>query len=137
LQAGWDTYGAPPIDEDCLGGAVASLKQIIGWRREQELMVEAPFVAPMSNGGVQLEWEKEGKYLEVHVEPEPPHPTFLAVAETPGGEISEEGVVDSESAFKDLLSWVASGTADELKKFEGVREMPDWNRMRGSCSYAA
>jgi hypothetical protein len=61
LQAGWDSYGAPPVNRDA-GHFVLEILQ--GIMRPQ---TPIPQIIPSSVGGVQLEWHEKGIDLELHV----------------------------------------------------------------------
>lgn len=63
LEHNWDTYGAPPINADILASVerfVTSLYAVIDFPK--------PTVVPCSNGGVQLEWNRDNKTLELEFE---------------------------------------------------------------------
>jgi hypothetical protein len=63
LPAGWDSYGAPPIDAHCVAKAVQVLVEVM------EPDTPAPSVVPTSRGGVQFEWHTGGVDFEIEVEP--------------------------------------------------------------------
>jgi hypothetical protein len=52
LKAGWDSYGAPPISAEAIQRA----------RR----WLESVHVVPTSDGGVQIEWNRDGVEVEVY-----------------------------------------------------------------------
>lgn len=81
LPAGWDSYGAPPIDPECLIKAVQVLVEAM------EPDTPAPSVVPTSRGGVQFEWHTGGVDFEIEVEP-----TCLVSAyyRTAGGAVEKE-----------------------------------------------
>lgn len=60
--AGWDSYDAAPISAIAADEVVAFLQRIGD-------EVEEPFVAPLHDGGIQVEWERGDDYLEFVVEP--------------------------------------------------------------------
>lgn len=64
LPANWDTYGALPIELSVVNQASQLMSEIL------ELEDPAPWVVPMSNGGIQLEWHENGADLEIEIEPE-------------------------------------------------------------------
>lgn len=61
LQQDWDSYGAPPLDPHVLRSAVRLLMRSM---REE---TPAPFLVPLSTGGLQLEWHQGGFDIEVEV----------------------------------------------------------------------
>ncbi|MGM0575282.1 MAG: hypothetical protein ACQEXJ_06090 [Myxococcota bacterium] len=87
LGPDWDSYGARPPRPDLVGAAI----QLIG-----RLMAEgapAPHVLPTNRGGVQLEWARNGRELEVEVlEPD----RFEVLYEEEGTDDVFEGEVDGD-----------------------------------------
>lgn len=53
LKENWDSYGGSPITEKAL--------------RIARLMLTAPTIVPMSCGGIQLEWHKNGMDIEIAI----------------------------------------------------------------------
>ena len=66
LQAGWDSYGGIPVND----GAIEHAKQFLNNALFSTL--DMPFVTPTSCGGVQVEWTRNNKDLEI---------TFLSLTE--------------------------------------------------------
>lgn len=64
LPAGWDSYGARPIEAN----AVDAILQVLG--RTMERYSPAPAVVPTASGGLQLEWHAGGIDLEVEATPD-------------------------------------------------------------------
>jgi len=58
-RAGWDSYGASTISED----ALESARRFLDSALFSDL--EKPFVAPTSTGGIHVEWNRDGKALEL------------------------------------------------------------------------
>jgi hypothetical protein len=58
LVKGWDSYAGRCIKPWAINEAVAFLQMM-------PPQSPLPFAAPISNGNVQLEWKKPGKYLEL------------------------------------------------------------------------
>lgn len=63
LQDNWDSYGAVPIQEECIRHAVRLLDILA------PLHLPEPAVVPTSFGGVQIEWHLLGIDLEIEVLP--------------------------------------------------------------------
>lgn len=62
---GWNLYDADPIDER----SVPTVKAILEGLGE----LPQPFIAPLADGGIQLEWErKDGLGLEIEIDPKEP-----------------------------------------------------------------
>jgi len=58
-QAGWDSYGAHSIDNEALEHAKRFLNDSLFSN------LDKPFITPTSNGGIQVEWNRDGKALEL------------------------------------------------------------------------
>jgi hypothetical protein len=61
LQANWDSYGAQPIDKQCM---VTAILLLLTTSRPK---TPPPSVVPTVRGGVQLEWHRGGIDLEIEV----------------------------------------------------------------------
>jgi len=59
LSTNWDSYGAGAIDSKLVHGAVNFINGLLG------PATPAPRVVPLSSGGLQLEWHRQGIDLEV------------------------------------------------------------------------
>ena len=64
LPDGWDSYGSRTIQPEAVAGAATLLLSASHSR------MPAPFVAPVSGGGLQFEWNLEGCDLEVEALPD-------------------------------------------------------------------
>lgn len=90
LSPGWDGYSAPQVSIDIIDRATQLLLviMIIGRGR-----FPLPFVAPLPDGGLELEWETEtGKELILVLSPERPGIEFLFNQ----GSFEETGVTDGQ-----------------------------------------
>lgn len=59
LPKDWDSYGAPPIDRKVLLIACAVLARLVG--------LPYPWIVPMVNGGICLEWHFNQRDIEVEI----------------------------------------------------------------------
>ena len=100
LPAGWDSYGAPPIDPGCVIKAVHVLMEAM------EPDTPAPSVVPTSRGGVQFEWHIGGIDFEIEIEP-----TYLVSAyyRAAGGAVEKE--IPPTTEIHSLKSLVADLSA--------------------------
>ncbi len=114
LKFNWDSYNSPPVNKKCINHTFTILRKIFEWRTNSNEKLPAPFAAPLSNGGIQLEWEENNKYLEIDIEPESSEFTFLAIAYLNKNEITLEGTFRSLMGLKDLLHWFINGTGKDL-----------------------
>ncbi len=69
LPADWDSYGARPISAVAIDAATALLRRAALELSALGESVEPFDVAPLANGGVQLEWRRADAVLEVEVDP--------------------------------------------------------------------
>lgn len=98
LPDNWDGYDASPINENCIATARRLVKSLAG-------ATPRPRVVPLSTGGVQFEWDKGGRSLEIGVDA-PDEINYLKF--DPASEIEECGSVASEdpSAIRSLIMWL-------------------------------
>ena len=66
LPSNWDSYGAPPVDQHCLVSALHFLAKLLA---PDASAAQTPALVPTSAGGVQIEWHREGKDLEIRIDP--------------------------------------------------------------------
>ena len=70
LEPNWDSYGAQPISLLAVKKAVQLLSQLAAiWPAAVAVSLRPYDVAPLSNGGVQLEWRSSKGSLEVEINP--------------------------------------------------------------------
>jgi hypothetical protein len=62
LEAGWDSYGARPVDPRC---AVATAEFVLNLLDRN---MPQPTVVATTRGGIQLEWRRAGADLEIEIE---------------------------------------------------------------------
>jgi len=59
LQENWDGYGAAQIEEQVAQNALMLLLEVM------DNDAPVPSVVPLSDGGVQIEWHRRGRHLEI------------------------------------------------------------------------
>jgi len=114
LPKDWDSYGGNVINEDCIGHAVEILKHLIELRDRTGISLPVPFVAPLSSGGIQIEWEERERYLELSLVPDASNIEYFASDITSVGELSLEGSIKSIRNLEGLLLWFIRGEAEDL-----------------------
>jgi hypothetical protein len=67
LPDDWEASGSPKPTITAINGAIACIGSVAGLGFEA---LTAPFVAPMPDGGVQLEWDHGDRHLEIEVLPD-------------------------------------------------------------------
>lgn len=113
LDENWDTYGAPPIRSSCLKQAHEFLVSWYECLNKLGIKVPQPFITPISDGGIQFEWDAEGRYLELDFTPSEHSPYFYAEDESREGEPSWEGTIYNVG-YKVLLNWLITGEHGKL-----------------------
>jgi len=119
LAPNWDSYDSPSIDKECIGRGISFLKKLLQWREEIGLKIQAPFVAPLSNGGIQFEWERDKRYLEISIAPKSSTIDFLATDQAPDGELILEGSLKSQDDLKYFLYYFTERSSEWI--------VPLWN----------
>ncbi|MBW1998506.1 MAG: hypothetical protein JRJ29_11150 [Deltaproteobacteria bacterium] len=122
----WDSYGAKAIDRECISQGVSIFKELLKLRSLEEGEIPAPFVAPLSSGGIQIEWEEGERYIEVSITPDPLSVDYFATDKAREGQLSLEGPLRSTSALKALLTWFVSGTAEDLAQLTFEEPHEEW-----------
>lgn len=64
LDYDWDSYGAPPIDSNCIEIAQLFIEMV------SQRFPPQPHIGPVPDGGVQIEWHRNGIDLEVEFSPD-------------------------------------------------------------------
>jgi hypothetical protein len=64
LKSNWDSYGGKPMTESALAEAELLLNAF------ERIQAVEPSVVPCSNGGIQIEWHRNGYTLEIEISPE-------------------------------------------------------------------
>jgi hypothetical protein len=126
LPENWDSYAAKAIDRDCISRGVTIFKELIKLSSVAKVKIPAPFVAPLSSGGIQIEWEEGERYLEVSITPDPLSVDYFAADEAKEGQLSLEGSLRSTSALKELLTWFVIGTAENLAQLTFEEPSEAW-----------
>jgi hypothetical protein len=114
LPKNWDSYGGNAINEDCVGRAIKILKHLVEVRDRTSISLPVPFVAPLSSGGIQIEWEKDERYLELSLVPQDSDIEYFASDKTCAGELTLEGSLKSVKNFEELFFWFIKGEAEDL-----------------------
>lgn len=98
LEQGWDSYGSPSISDDVLDIATDIVaKATVDY-------VSPPRIIPVSGGGVQIEWSRESREIEVEVHPDLSIEVLLSENGQPQEDLELPGV---DPAFVGiLLSWL-------------------------------
>ena len=97
LGENWNGYGEHPIHGSAVKRAVAVLDAVCP-------DAPAPYVVPMSDGGVQIEWAAGG--FEVEVEVPPTGPAQILIVEPSGREIEMSAPSSRSPAWGQLRDWL-------------------------------
>ena len=103
LEQDWDGYGGGPPTEEAVKAAVALLLET---HRLTQGPLEAPFIAPLPEGGLELEWDLDsGAELMLVIPPTGTDIRYLLDEPTSSGDINEsEGVVPRDATLSELIS---------------------------------
>jgi len=103
LPERWDSYNATIASQSTLDFALNFLRNAATMFAAYKDELPTPFLVPTSSGGVQFEWEIEGRELELEI-PRPNSFQYLRVA-------GDEEIEDSASRWEAmrLIRWVAGG----------------------------
>lgn len=102
LTPNWDSYGSEPMNQRAIDVAL-NLVHDVGFRN-----IPAPRVIPVSGGGIQLEWVKENRELEVEIHPD----GTIAYLVVHNGEPTSEDEIEPREVLlqtERLLSWLSTG----------------------------
>lgn len=124
----WDSYGAKPIDKECIAQSLKVIEELIRLKSIESFKIPNPFIAPLSSGGIQIEWEENDRYLEITISPNNPNIDYFATDKTKGGQLSLEGPLKSVTFLNELLAWFVNGKAEDLSKLslEFENEYESW-----------
>lgn len=126
LPENWDSYAAKAIDRECISRGVSIFKELVKLRSVAEVQIAAPFVAPLSSGGIQIEWEEGERYLEVSITPDPLSVDYFATDKAKEGQLTLEGSLRSTSALKELVTWFVIGAAEDLAQLAFEEPPEEW-----------
>lgn len=100
LPDNWDGYGSPSLQPAVQETASALIGIIC------EAVAPTPHFAPVSGGGLQLEWQRQGRELELEILPDG-EIVFLKVSEA--GEMQEGSLPSSfHDNAMELVQWLTS-----------------------------
>ena len=97
LPKNWDGYGAEQIHGHIPLRALAVLREVMDYDSP------APSIVPLSDGGIQLEWHRHGRSLEIEF-PTDAAPSFFYYEES-GGEV--EGQVSR--SYDQIQTYICTG----------------------------
>lgn len=95
LRKGWDSYGADPPDEPTLEAGRSLL-----WSLSEVVEIPKPHIYPTRSGGIQFEWELDGRYIELEVD-SPQTATWYFCDEKTHAE--EEGTLRVSDSLEEIV----------------------------------
>ena len=105
LEADWNGYGEQPISHDSISDTIRILHRVAKGG-------PAPVVAPMYDGGIQIEWYCDDTEIEVEVPPKGPMSIYI---------IRPDGTADERSAhLADEPVWGELGAAIAQMRPDGA-----------------
>lgn len=89
LEAGWDSYDAETIAAEAILAAERLIHEVVTAHSWTPVEYLTPYVLPLADGGVQIEWTGPQGRLDVEVSPEE-EVSFLLIQGEAGSETFEE-----------------------------------------------
>jgi hypothetical protein len=101
LPEDWDTYGSPPVSAQAIEIAIKVLCLIAAGEPPM------PYAVPLSGGGVQLEWRRRDRQVEIEATPD----GRIHAYATDSGRVAYEGFIapDDAKSLVRLVAWLAHG----------------------------
>lgn len=96
LPPNWDSYGAGAIDQKTVQEAMSFIDGLLG------PITPAPRVVPLSSGGLQLEWHRQGIDLEVVFDRN--EQPFFYYRNRANGEEFEHALPESSSRLRSIIA---------------------------------
>lgn len=103
LEPDWDGYGGVPPTEEAVK---ATAELLLESHKLTRGLLESPFIAPLPEGGLELEWELDsGAELMLVIPTTGTDVRYLLDEPTSSGDIREsEGVVPKDATLNQLIS---------------------------------
>lgn len=103
LPPNWDSYGAPPIEEEAVARGMRVL-QTVG---HAPVAIPRPYIGPTSLGGVKLEWDASRLGISIEIEPE--HEFVVLIDDYDSGEEWEGPLSALPQELGEYFLLIASG----------------------------
>lgn len=103
LEADWNGYGEQPISHDSISGTIRILHRVAKGG-------PAPIVAPMYDGGIQIEWYGDDTEIEVEVPPEGPMAIYIVRPD--GTTVEQSAHLGNEPIWGELSAVIAQMRSD-------------------------
>lgn len=103
LPSGWDTYDAKPIAATAIHEARKLLAAVARRFVSHPDIAEPFFVAPLPYGGVQIEWRRLGKEMEVEIAPDGRFGYLLTTGEGENRTFEEKDTVSAEEILERVV----------------------------------
>jgi hypothetical protein len=102
LRENWDGYGSPRISGDALNSAVALLSAV------QREGLGVPNIAPVTGGGIGLEWKSGSRTVEFEILPDGAIETLLIERRRGLSDHMEEGTLSVARIYEShyLIEWL-------------------------------
>jgi hypothetical protein len=109
LDADWDSYGAEPVSSHAIGLASRLLLDIDRQALDLVGNYPQPFAAPLSDGGVQIEWKNKHTKIGVQIAPDGALGYLLVEGDKPNRSSKEEHDVAWSDIEKLILHVLTNG----------------------------
>ena len=103
LPSGWDTYDAKPIAATAIHLARQLLSAVARRFANHTSRAEPFFVAPLPYGGVQIEWRRANKEIEVEIAPDGRFGYLLTTGEGENRTFEERENVSADEILESVV----------------------------------
>ena len=107
LEENWDSYGAVPITSDTITRALDLVDRLAVILLGHYSDIPEPFVAPCSDGGIQFEWDNDGRELEIVVSPDRLPLRYFHIQ----GDEEGSGIISPDTQLKSLMDWLVGASS--------------------------
>ena len=108
LKNNWDTYGALPFSPEVISKAIIFFSDIFYcFYAKDKRNVPLPFIAPCSNGSIDIEWYTTQKEIHFEIPSDNQRDIeYLKITKKISGDFEEEGFSDLNNLIELITEWL-------------------------------
>lgn len=107
LEENWDSYGAVCIAYDTITRALELVDRLAIILSGHNKNIQEPFVTPCPDGGIQFEWDNDGRELEIVVSPDRLPLRYFHIQ----GDEEGSGIISPDTQLKSLMDWLVGASS--------------------------